>query len=79
MLRADDKVSAGVLKRKGRREGVLGPDVRVFVGVAPEFELCDCKFGVIGWLLVELVHGHYHKIMVEREAIKHMALLHQLG
>lgn len=73
MLRADNKISAGVLKRKGRREGVLGLDMRVLVGLAPEFEVGDCKFGVVVRLLVELVRGgHYHKNMIVRWAIKDM-------
>ena len=68
MLRADNKVSGGVLKREGRREGILGSELRVFVGLAAELEVGDCEFGVIGRLLGEQVHGHYHKIMIVRVA-----------
>lgn len=56
MLRAHDEIPAGVLEGKGWRKCVLGPGLRVLVGLAPELEVGDCKLGVAGRLLVELVH-----------------------
>lgn len=73
MLRAHDEIPAGVLEGKGWRKCVLGPGLRVLVGLAPELEVGDCKLGVAGRLLVELVHGgHYHKIMIDWGGIKDM-------